>query len=271
MAAAKGARIAPLDVLLNMLMFSLVFIGADRLGVVSGGGGPVPGDALLMLGAGVAVGVFYVYRQRGRVAPLFPVDLLRMPVFALSMCASVSAFCGQTLAYVALPFLLLETYGFSPLKAGMLISAWPLAIVAIAPLAGRMIGRFPAGTLGGIGMVLMACGLALLAMLPPSPSDASIAWRMALCGLGFGLFQSPNNHTIVTTPPRQRSGAASGMLGSARLTGQTLGAILVAYLFSIWPPHASARGLSIALAAGAVFALVAGVVSVLRVSRMKRS
>lgn len=269
-AATKGARIAPLDVLLNILMFSLVFIGADRLGVVSGGGGPVPRDALVILAFGVAVGVLYVYRQRGRVAPLFPVDLLRMPVFALSMCSSVSAFCAQTLAYVALPFLLLESYGFTPLKAGMLISAWPLAIVAIAPFAGRLIGRIPAGILGCIGMALMAAGLALLATLPPTPSEASIAWRLALCGLGFGLFQSPNNHTIVTSAPRQRSGAASGMLGSARLTGQTLGAILVAYLFSVWPPHVNAKGLTIALAAGSLSALVAGMFSVMRVRQVNQ-
>jgi len=267
-AAAEGARIAPLDVLLNMLMFSLVFVGADRLGVVSGSGGPVPRDGLALLAGGIAVGVLYIYRQRHRVAPLFPVDLLRIPVFALSMCGSVCAFCAQMLTYVALPFLLLESYGFTPLKAGVLISAWPLSIVVVAPLAGRLIGRIPAGLLGGIGMALLAAGLVLLAMLPPSPSDANIAWRMALCGFGFGLFQSPNNHTIVTTAPRERSGAASGMLGSARLTGQTVGAVLVAYMFSVWPPHDSARGPTIALSVGAFCALAAGIFSVLRVKKM---
>lgn len=270
-AAAKGARIAPLDVVLNIVMFSLVFIGVDRLGVVSGGGGQVPPDALAMLAVGVSVGALYIYRQRGRVAPLFPVDLLRLPVFALSMCASVSAFCAQTLAYVVLPFLLLESYGFSPLKAGALISAWPLAIVAIAPLAGRLIGRIPAGLLGAIGMGLLATGLTLLALLPSSPSDVSIAWRLALCGLGFGLFQSPNNHTIVTTAPHERSGAASGMLGSARLTGQTLGAVLVAYLFSVWPPHVSTKGLTIALAVGGLSAMAAGAFSVMRVKPMRNA
>ncbi len=267
-AATEGARIRPLDVLMNMLMFSLVFVGVDRLGVVSGSGGPLPKDGLALLAAGVVVGVIYISRQRHQIAPLFPVDLLRMPVFALSMCASVSAFCAQMLTYVALPFLLLDTYGFTPLKAGVLISAWPLAIVVVAPIAGRLIGRIPTGLLGGIGMALLAAGLALLAMLPASPSDANIAWRMALCGIGFGLFQSPNNHTIVTSAPHKRSGAASGMIGSARLTGQTLGAVLVAYLFSLWPPHSSAQGPLIALSVGAICAMVAAVFSVLRVRQM---
>src|SRR5690606_9943851 len=104
-------------------------------------------------------------------------------------------------------------------------------------IAGRLIGRYPNGLLGGIGMGLMAFGLVLLATLPAQPSDLAIAWRMALCGMGFGLFQSPNNHTIVTSAPVQRSGAASGMLGSARLTGQACGAVRLAAVFSVWSPQ----------------------------------
>ena len=259
-----GARISPLDVLLNILMFALVFVGADRLGVREGGTGAVPLDAFAMLGAGVLIGVLYVRRQRTRVAPLFPVDLLRIPVFALSMGTSVTAFCAQMLAYIALPFLLLDTYGRSHLQAGLLITAWPLAIVAMGPIVGRLIGRVPDGLLGGIGLGLLATGLALLAALPAQPSNADIAWRMAVCGLGFGLFQSPNNHTIVTSPPPHRSGAASGMLGTARLTGQTLAAVLLAGIFSVWSPH-DGRGPVIALTLAAVCAAVAGVCSTLRV------
>jgi len=262
-AATAGARIDPLDVLLNALMFALVFVGADRLGVREGRAAGFPFDAVLLLAAGIAVGVVYLRRQRGRVAPLFPVDLLRIPVFALSMGTSVGAFCAQMLAYIALPFLLLDAWGRSHLEAGLLITAWPLAIVAMAPLAGRLIGRVPDGLLGGIGLGLLALGLALLAALPHDPPDLAIVWRMVLCGLGFGLFQSPNNHTIVTSPPPHRSGAASGMLGTARLTGQTLGAVLLAIIFSAWNPH-DGHGPAVALALAAACAAVAGVCSTLR-------
>jgi len=143
------------------------------------------------------------------------------------------------------------------------LTAWPLAIVVMAPIAGRLIGRYPDGLLGGIGLALLATGLALLAALPAQPGNADIVWRMALCGVGFGLFQSPNNHTIVTTPPPQRSGAASGMLGTARLTGQTLGAVLLAGIFSVWSPH-DGKGQVIALGLAACCAAVAAVCSSLR-------
>ena len=56
---------------------------------------------------------------------------------------------------------------------------------------------------------------------------------MAVCGLGFGLFQSPNNRTIVSAAPKPRSGAAGGMLATARLLGQTAGAVTVGVAFHL--------------------------------------
>jgi DHA2 family multidrug resistance protein-like MFS transporter len=259
--ASGGSRFSALDVVLNALMFTLIFLGADRLGV-RGDAGQGAGAWVILL-AGVAVGAVYLRRQVSLTVPLFPVDLLRIPVFALSMSTSISTFCAQTLSFIALPFLLLQTFGRSHFEAGMLISAWPLATMIMAPIAGRLIGRFPSGLLGGIGLAGFSTGLLLLAALPADPGNANIAWRMALCGLGFGLFQSPNNHTIVTSPPPHRAGAASGMLGTARLTGQTLGAVVLAGIFSVWQPH-DGKGQVIALAVAAGCAAVAAVFSVLR-------
>ena len=265
--AQQRPRPATLDVALNILMFGLIFIGAERLGASSASGqglaSPMAWAALL---GGVLVGVVYLRRQWHLATPLFPVDLLRIPVFALSMGASVGAFCAQMLAYLALPFLLLDTYGRTHLQAGLLITAWPVAIVVVAPLAGRLIGRYADGLLGAIGMAVFSAGLLLLAMLPDQPSNLDMVWRMALCGAGFALFQSPNNHTIVTTAPLQRSGAASGMLGTARLTGQTMGAVMLAAIFTLWPPENS-HGEMVALLLASGFAALAGVCSSLRVRR----
>jgi DHA2 family multidrug resistance protein-like MFS transporter len=268
----SAARLSPLDVLLNALMFSLVFLGLNALGTRAGSAAPALSlpSALAVLVVGLAVGVVYVRRQLAQPVPLFPLDLLRIPVFALSMCTSVAAFTAQTLAYIALPFLMLGSFGLSHVQTGLLITAWPLAIVAVAPLAGRLIGRYPDGLLGGIGLAILASGLALLAALPAHPAQGDIVWRMALCGIGFGLFQSPNNHTIVTSAPAHRSGGASGMLGTARLTGQTIGAVLVAIVFSLADAHAG-HGPVIALAMAAGFAAAAAIFSSLRVRHASTS
>lgn len=125
------------------------------------------------------------------------------------------------LAMVSLPFFLQSMMGRSEVETGLLLTPWPLATMVMAPLAGYLIEKVHAGLLGAIGLLVMACGLFGLALLPSAPTDLDIIWRMALCGAGFGLFQSPNNHTIVSSAPAHRSGGASGMLGTARLLGQS--------------------------------------------------
>lgn len=266
-APPSGAKPQLLDVLLNAAMFCLVFLGADAFGARRGGvaGGRALAFAGGLLALGVAIGWFYLRRQRRLATPLFPVDLLRIRIFALSMCTSVSAFAAQTLAFIALPFLLLEGQGRSHFEAGLLITAWPAAIVVVAPIAGRLIHRYGGGLLGGIGLAVLATGLALLAFLPDAPATWRIALPLALCGAGFGLFQSPNNHTIVTSAPLRRAGAASGMLGTARLTGQSLGAVLLGLIFGV----AGVRqgGPAIALGLAAALAATSAVFSSLRVAR----
>jgi len=109
---------------------------------------------------------------------------------------------------------------------------------------------------------VFSIGLASLALLPAHPHTGDVAWRMALSGAGFGLFQSPNNRTMVAAAPRERAGGASGMLGTARLLGQTTGAALVALLLARY----ALRGTEVALVLGAGMALVGAGLSTLRLS-----
>jgi len=211
----------------------------------------------------IIVGWFFIRRQLSMPIPLLPVDLLRIPIFSLSLGTSVCSFCAQMLAMVSLPFFLQNVLGRDEVATGLLLTPWPLATMVLAPIAGRLIERFHAGLLGGIGLALFAAGLFLLAMLPSQPQDWDIIWRMVLCGAGFGLFQSPNNHTIITSAPGNRSGGASGMLGTARLLGQSMGAALVALLFNLFGDNGTHASL---LLAGA-FSSVAAIISLSRMTQ----
>ncbi|WP_240771156.1 MFS transporter [Siccibacter turicensis] len=211
----------------------------------------------------LVVGFFFVRRQLQLAVPMLPLDLLRIPIFSLSVGTSVCSFCAQMLALVSLPFFLQGVLGRSEVETGLLLTPWPVATMLLSPLAGVLIGRVHAGLLGSLGMVMMAAGLLALAMLPTMPGDMDIVWRMALCGAGFGLFQSPNNHTMISAAPPQRSGGASGMLGTARLLGQSSGAALVALMFTRFGDGGTHASLLLA----AALAIVAAVVSGLRVQR----
>lgn len=180
----------------------------------------------------IIIGTLYIRRQQRLVTPILPVDLLKIPLFSLSICSSLASFTAQMLAMVSLPFFMQNMLGFDTVEIGLLMTPWPLATILTAPLSGRLLerGTHP-GLLGGIGMGVFSIGLLMLYLLPEHPEKADIIWRMAICGMGYGLFQTPNNVTITTSAPIGRSGGASGMLGTARQLGQTLGATLVALIF----------------------------------------
>lgn len=240
--------------LLNASMFGFGFIGIDLL---TRGGNIWGGLSMLALGTGSAVGLFL--HSRSQTEPIVPFDLLRNPVFSLSVATSISSFAAQMLAFVSLPFFFEGTLHRSQVETGLMMTPWPLAVGIGAPIAGRLADKLSAALLGAVGLVVLCAGLALLAGLPENPTSAEIAWRMAMCGLGFGFFQAPNNRSLLSAAPLSRSGAAGGMLATARLTGQTIGAILAAISFRI-----AGHSETVALAAAASLAGIAAIASAAR-------
>lgn len=213
------------------------------------------------LGAAAAVAMAMLLRRMsGYAAPMLPLDLLRTGPFGLTVATSVASFAAQMMALTALPFLFHDGFGFSPARIGLVMMPWPLALAMTAPVAGRLSDSISASRLCGCGLALLALGLLALGRLPDAPADWDIAWRMALCGVGFGLFQTPNNRALVTSAPPSRAGATSGMMSTARLFGQSIGAALVALMLR-WFPDAGALW---AVSAAAGFAACGAVVSLLR-------
>lgn len=252
-----GRRFDKTSCLMNALTFGLLIFSLEGIAHKK--------SAVLIVCGVVALGIigfFFVRRQLRQRFPLLPVDLMRIPIFSLSIGTSISSFTAQMLAMISLPFFFQNTLGRSDVATGLLLTPWPLATMIMAPTAGRLVEKIHPGILGGIGMSIFATGLFLLATLPTHPTDMEIIWRLFVCGAGFGLFQTPNNSTIISSAPTNRSGGASGMLGTARLLGQTLGATLVAMMFNLVPNHSTQACLYLAGA----FAIVAGIVSCLRIS-----
>lgn len=240
--------------LLSAAMLGAVVYGGEtfaREGARSG---------LALVAIGLVLGAILIRREWRRHAPLFPLDLLRLPIFGLSIATAIVSFAAQMLAFVTMPFLLQNVLGRSVVESGLLMTPWPLAVGCVAPFAGRLADRYSAAILGGIGLGIFAVGLFALSRLGGEPSGFDIAWRMALCGVGFGLFQSPNNRAMISAAPRSRSGAAGGALATARLLGQTSGAVAVAAGF-----HWLGLGASPALLASAsVVAALAALISLSR-------
>ncbi|NLS07446.1 MFS transporter [Rhizobium sp. P32RR-XVIII] len=254
-AAPSDVRVArPLDltgIALNALAFGLFIVGVGSLGI---------GDWRIATGeivAGLVCFSLFVRQQLHHPAPMLPFDLFRIPLFTLSVWTSVCSYAAQILAYISLPFLFETGLHLSAVETGLLVTPWPFMTAVTAPVAGRLTIRYPASVICSIGLALLAAGLLLMVFLPTTPAKWDVVWRLALCGIGFGLFQTPNNTAMMTAGPIGRSGAASGMNAAARYVGWSLGSALVALIFGLGGDHATV----LCLVAGTGFALMGAVTS----------
>ena len=253
----------PYDVLaavLCALTFGLVIAGME-----SGLRGDSPVVSMAIVGAGAIIGFAFVRRELESKAPILPVDLLATRVMSLSVLGGLTAFIASTGLMLSLPFWLQMEFGYTPGEVGAVISPWPLAMMVVAPVAGILSDRVPAGLLGGFGMAVATIALLLIAYLPADATHFDVAWRMALSGAGFGFFLAPNARLIVGSAPLERAASAGGLVSTTRLTGQTLGATLVATLLAMNLESGRTPAL---VAAG--LALVAGLCSIARLTPTPR-
>ena len=249
-----GRKFNVRDALLNALVFGLL-IGCIELYSHDGRLSTVLVGAAFLL----VSGWFYVRTQLRRRYPMLPFDLLRIPMFSMSVITSIVSYTAQMLVLVGMPFLLLHTFGMNAVETGVVMTSWPFIVMFVAPLSGSLSGRVHPGLLGGIGLLLMSAGCCLLSYIPEDASHMDIAWRLMMCGAGFGFFQSPNNHLLLSSAPNHRAGSASGMLSTARLTGQAVGASLVALLFHLFgdkAPHDAMLLAGILTVCAAVFSFL---------------
>jgi DHA2 family multidrug resistance protein-like MFS transporter len=186
-----------------------------------------------MVALGIVSATLLVGRERTRERPVFPVDLLAKPAIGLSALAAITGFLASAGLIVALPFRLQQGMGYSPEEAGLLVLPFPLTMLVVAPIAGWLSDRVSPSWLGIGGMSIAAVGLCLIGFMPVDAGHVAIAWRLAVCACGFGLFFSPNARMIIGGAPVHRAAAAGGLLATSRLFGQTLGAALVGVLLSL--------------------------------------
>ena len=237
-------------------------LGLFILGIGSAAHKASPGLVSIELVAAAVLGWLLIRRHADHPAPMLPIDLFRRPMFALSAATAVCSFAVQGLAFVSLPFYFEDILHRTQVETGFFMTPWPLVVAIMAPIGGRLSDRHSAGILGGLGLLLLGVGMVLLATLPATPSIANIVWRMVICGFGFGFFQTPNIRALMSSAPSDRSGGASGIVATARLTGQTIGAALAALCFAL----AGHDGATLALALGAGFAALGSVMSFLRLA-----
>jgi DHA2 family multidrug resistance protein-like MFS transporter len=251
-APIKG-RFDWLSACLSMLTVGLIIVGIDYLSTYTW-------QSLGAIVMGILTGVVLMRRSNQQVAPLVPVDLLKISSLRFAIAASLCTFSAQMATFISLPFYLQQTLHRSQSSVGMLMAAWPMGAALIALIAGRMSNIYPVAILSGLGAGAMATGIAIIVLMPEHASDIWLMLAMGLAGVGFGFFQTPNNRVIIGSAPRHRAGALGGLQATTRVFGQTFGAAMVASAFSL----SVSVGPTLGLIVGITFASVAVLVNVVR-------
>lgn len=251
-------NVRPFDIVSAMLcasMFACLLYGIAGMAHL----GWVP--VVIAFSAFIALGYCLMKRESGQAAPILAIDLFRIRLFTLSSLTAICAFAVQGLVFVVLPFLFQFKLGFSQVEAGFLITPWPATLAFMTLVAAPLSDRISPGILGCLGLIIVAFGLALIAALPNHVQIYDVIWRLVLCGVGYGLFQSPNMVAMMNSAPKNRSGSAGGILSTSRLVGQAIGAAAVAFCVSHW----SEQGIHVAIWLGVLIAILGSGVSLVRI------
>jgi EmrB/QacA subfamily drug resistance transporter len=173
--------------------------------------------------------------------PIIDLTLLHNRVFTSALLSMTLAMLALFAVSFLLPFYFDALRGFSVATSGVLLTPLPLTIAVIAPVSGWLADRMGSRGLAAGGLAIACLGLLLLAGLDAHSSTWEIIWRLALTGLGQGLFQSPNTRALMNAAPRDEQGESSGLLATARVIGQSLSVALAGAIFASFGGATAAR------------------------------
>lgn len=189
---------------------------------------------VLLLGVAIGAFVAFVATERRSPHPLIDLGLFRLPTFvAGSGLAFLFAIINATVVLLV-PFYLIQGLGWSGASAGSVLVAVNIGRPVLAPMSGWLTDRIGSGVMVSVASGFTALGAGLCATLGASPPTAFVLFALTLVGVGFGLFQVPNNKQLFTSVPADKLSLAPGvtLLGGhgGRAVGTTAAAGLLAAL-----------------------------------------
>ncbi|MCI4657224.1 MFS transporter [Cryobacterium zhongshanensis] len=225
----------------------------------------------LLIGCGLLATVFALIERRAA-RPVLPPSLFNGRV-TLAVLTAFWSFFGQGAAFVALPFLFQSAYHASPLQSALLFTPWPLIIIIVSPLSGRLADKYPGGALPVIGLTVFTVGLLALSFLGGQPPLLLVLASTGLTGLGFAIFQPPNNRDMMAATPIRHASAMAGVMNVNRTLAQSMGASAVSIALvlvgaSSVSPALEAQGANNALFLAAAGSAVAVIVSIVKMRHL---
>jgi EmrB/QacA subfamily drug resistance transporter len=233
-AGARGERYDWPGALLFVAMQLTLLLGLTRLTSPSGG---------VLLAVGLVVMAGFVWWERRAPSPVLELALLRRnTVFAMSSLAALINYAATFAVGFLLSLYLQYVRGLSPSQAGLVLVAQPVMMMLVSPFAGGLSDRHEPRFVASLGMGLSALGMGALAFLGLETPIALVAVCLAVLGIGFGLFTSPNTNALMGAVEPRQYGVASGFAGAMRLTGQVFSMGIAMLIFAAYLGPVPAQG-----------------------------
>jgi MFS family permease len=220
----------------------------------------------MMLLVAIIAGIGFLRIESKVRQPILNLSLFRNLTFSLANASALLNFMSQYVMVFLTPFYLQRVLHYTPTNVGLIMTSFPLAVMVVAPFSGSLSDRMGTRMLACFGAGTCALSLFLMSRLTVSANSADVIWRLALFGLGTGIFQSPNNSAVMGSAPRPHLGIASGILATMRNVGMALGIAtggMVLYAFAssdILQKAALDSSEALAFLSGLKYAYIAGAI-----------
>jgi EmrB/QacA subfamily drug resistance transporter len=188
-----------------------------------------------LVGAG-ALAIAFLLVERRAEAPMLPLSLFRIPAFTGT---ALVAFAQSVALYPLFLFLAIyfqDGLGLSPTATGLRLLPLTLVLFVVAPISGRLTGRWPLRLPLSTGLVLIGVALLLMRAVGSNSDWTALLPGLLVGGLAIGVISPALAAAMVSVLPVERSGLASGINNTFRQLGIAIG---IAGLGAIFEHHVS--------------------------------
>lgn len=174
---------------------------------------------------------FFVRHETRAEYPMLDLSIFRNWPFLAGNIAGTLSFMALFANIILFPYFLHEVIVLSPMKIGLVMSAYPVVMAVTAPFSGMLSDRMGSLVLTTAGLSIVALGLLYTANLDAGSTVWNIMAGQAVMGFGNGLFQSPNNNSVMSSVEFGKLGVAGGISALARNFGMVSGTALAVSIF----------------------------------------
>lgn len=167
--------------------------------------------------------VIFLRRELTTAYPVIDLSLFKNWIFLGGNLAGLVSFISMFATTLIMPFYMKGILHYQEMQIGLMMTPFPLTMAVVSPLSGWLSDRLGYIFLTTTGLMVNVVGLLFLATLDTHSSSLMIAMYMSMLGAGMGLFQSPNNSSVMGAVPPQKLGIAGGVNALVRNVGMVIG------------------------------------------------